>query len=122
MAPQQPAAAGMSNPRKPLRVRIYCNGDRYFRGKQVNIVASRYTKFGDLLSDLTSRLPNEAVLAYGVRQIYTPVTGRRIRDVTQMRDGADYVCAGFETFKPIRYGGDENHLQGDHAQNGYGEC
>jgi len=70
----------------------------------VNIVASRYTKFGDLLSDLTGRLPASVLLAYGVRQVFTPTTGRRIRDVQQLRDGGSYVCAGFETFKPMNYG------------------
>ena len=74
------------------------------QGKNVNIVASRYTKFGDLLSDLTGRLPTSVLLAYGVRQIFTPTTGRRIRDVHQLKDGASYVCAGFETFKPMNYG------------------
>jgi len=74
------------------------------KGKTVNIVASRYTKFGDLLNDLTGRLPNSVLLAYGVRQIYTPTTGRRVRDIGQLRDGGSYVCAGFETFKPMNYG------------------
>jgi len=67
-------------------------------------VASRYTKFGDLLTDLTGRLPSSVLLAYGVRQIFTPTTGRRIRDVRQLKDGGSYVCAGFETFKPMTYG------------------
>ena len=70
----------------------------------MNIVASRYTKFGDLLSDLTGRLPGSVLLAYGVRQVFTPTTGRRIRDVQQLTDGGSYVCAGFETFKPLNYG------------------
>jgi len=74
------------------------------KGKNVNIVASRYSKFGDLLSELTGRLPNSVLLAYGVRQIFTPTTGRRIRDVGQLKDGESYVCAGFETFKPMNYG------------------
>ena len=74
------------------------------KGKNVNIVACRYAKFGDLLSELTNRLPNSALPSYGVRQIYTPTTGRRIRDVAQLKDGGSYVCAGFETFKPMNYG------------------
>ena len=78
------------------------------QGKNVSIVASRYTNFGDLLNELTSRLPNGVMLAYGVRQIYTPTTGRRIRDVGQLKDGASYVCAGFETFKPMNYGHQTN--------------
>lgn len=53
---------------------------------------------------MTGRLPASVLLAYGVRQIFTPTTGRRIRDVQQLKDGGSYVCAGFETFKPMNYG------------------
>jgi|SRR6218665_689465 len=92
--------------RRPRKVHIYCNGDRFFRGKLVHLNLNRYRNFNDLLSDLTGKLPNTMHLTYGVRQIFTPVTGRKIRDISQMQDGMEYVCAGFETFKPMKYGCD----------------
>ena len=35
-------------------------------------------------------------LPYGVRQIFTPVGGRKIRDIDELQDGRHYVCGGFE--------------------------
>ena len=92
--------------RRPRKVQVYCNGDRFFKGKVVNINPHRYRNFNDLLTDLTGKLPNSMHLSYGVRQIYTPITGRKVRDISQLRDGQDYVCAGFESFKPLNYGAD----------------
>lgn len=92
--------------RRPRKVHVYCNGDRFFRGKLVHLNLNRYRNFNDLLNDLTGKLPNTMHLTYGVRQIFTPVTGRKIRDISQMQDGQEYVCAGFETFKPMKYGSD----------------
>ena len=83
---------------------VYCNGDRFFKGKLVHITPSRYRNFSDLLGDLTGMLPQTQHLAYGVRQIFTPTHGRRVHDLAQLKDGKDYVCAGFEPFKPLQYG------------------
>ena len=91
--------------RRPRKVRFYANGDRYFKGKKVNITPHRYATFNDLLNDLTGKLPATVQLPYGVRHIYTPTAGHRVRDIQDLQDGAAYVCAGFETFKPIKYGG-----------------
>ena len=90
--------------RKPRKVKFYCNGDRYFKGKKIFVTPHRYLTFNDLLNDLTGKLPGTVQLPYGVRQIYTPVGGRKVRDIDELQDGKHYVCAGFETFKPIPYG------------------
>jgi hypothetical protein len=92
------------NLRRPKKVTFFCNGDRYFKGKLLFITPHRYLSFQDLLGDLTGKLPNTSSLPYGVRQIYTPTGGHRIRDIEHLEDGKEYVCAGFETFKPINYG------------------
>lgn len=65
---------------------------------------SRYYNFNDLLNDLTGKLPSSLNLPYGVRQIFTPVGGRRVSDIEDLQDGETYVCAGFEGFKVIKYG------------------
>ena len=90
--------------RRPRKVVFYCNGDRYFKGKRLNITPHRYLTFNDLLFDLTGKLPGGVHLPYGVRQIYTPLGGRRVKDIEDLQDGSSYVCAGFEPFKTIRYG------------------
>ncbi|CAL1540689.1 unnamed protein product [Lymnaea stagnalis] len=90
--------------RRPRKLRFFVNGDRYFRGKKVYITPNRYYSFNELLNDLTGKLPSNASLPYGVRQIFTPVSGRRISDIGGLADGETYVCAGFEGFKMIKYG------------------
>ena len=45
-------------------------------------------------------------LPYGVRQLFTPVGGHRVRDIEDLQDGGFYVCGGFENFKKIKYGGE----------------
>ena len=92
--------------RRPRKVTFYCNGDRYFKGKKLSITPHRYLTFNDLLNDLTDKLPTGVPLPYGVRQIYTPVAGKRVKDIEELQDGESYVCAGFEPFKSIRYGGE----------------
>lgn len=90
--------------RRPRKVRFYVNGDRYFKGKKLYITPHRYFNFNDLLNDLTGKLPSNLNLPYGVRQIFTPVSGRRVTEIEDLSDGENYVCAGFEGFKTIKYG------------------
>lgn len=93
--------------RRPRKVKFFCNGDRYFKGKKVQFTPHRYLSFNDLLNDLTEKLLNKVQLPYGVRQIFTPVSGKRIHDIEELQDGETYVCAGFESFKPVHYGREE---------------
>ncbi|XP_078333388.1 serine/threonine-protein kinase DCLK3-like isoform X7 [Crassostrea virginica] len=90
--------------RRPRKVRFFVNGDRYFKGKKLYITPHRYFNFNDLLNDLTGKLPSNLNLPYGVRQIFTPVSGRRVTEIEDLSDGENYVCAGFEGFKTIKYG------------------
>lgn len=93
--------------RRPRKVKFYCNGDRYFKGKRLFITPHRYLTFNDLLNDLTGKLPSSIPLPYGVRSIYTPCGGKKIKDIEELQDGGQYVCAGFEPFKSIQYGKEE---------------
>ena len=88
--------------RRPRKVKFFTNGDRYFKGKKVYITPHRYLGFNDLLNDLTGKLPNSMQLPYGVRQVFSPTSGRRIRDIEELKDGRAYGCGGFEIFKPIK--------------------
>ena len=90
--------------RRPRKVRFFCNGDRYFKGKKIYVTPHRYLSFNDMLNDLTGKLPGSVNLPYGVRQIFTPDGGHRIRDIEELQDGQDYVCAGFEGFRQMKYG------------------
>lgn len=88
--------------RRPRKVRLLCNGDGHYRGKRISVVPHRYVSFNDLLTDFTNQL-NGVQLPYGVRRVYTPVGGTRVKDIDQLQDGQAYVCAGFEPFKAIKY-------------------
>ncbi|CAG5123048.1 unnamed protein product, partial [Candidula unifasciata] len=89
---------------KPINLRLYINGDQYFPGKKINITPDRYTNFNEFLGDLTRRLVPGVKLPHGVRQIFTPITGRRVFDLDDLSDGEMCVCAGFEGFKMMKYG------------------
>ena len=52
---------------------------------------------------MTGKLPSLTSLPYGVRQIFSPTTGRKIRNIKELVDGKGYVCAGFEQFRPMNY-------------------
>lgn len=119
--------------RRPRKVRFFVNGDRYFKGKKLYITPHRYFNFNDLLNDLTGKLPSNLSLPYGVRQIFTPVSGRRVTEIEDLSDGENYVCAGFEGFKTIKYGKAElepwsvdqtrriqNEILSDHRSTKYG--
>ena len=90
--------------RRPRKVRFFVNGDRFFKGKRLYITPHRYYNLTDLLNDLTGKLPGTVSLPYGVRQIFTPVGGRRVLELDDLGDGENYVCAGFDGFKKINYG------------------
>lgn len=85
---------------KPRRVVFYKNGDRYFGGKWVTVPVNRHYSIRDLMSDLNKSVD----LPYGVRRVYTPVSGREINSIDQLVDGSSYVCASFEPFRSVRYG------------------
>ncbi len=74
------------------------------RSSRLRGVCSRFSSFNELLDVLTSNLPGTAQLPYGVRQLFDPLSGRRLRDVAALRDGAAVVCAGFEAYKREDYG------------------
>lgn len=94
---------GLQPERRPQRLYLFCNGNRHFRGKVVLVNMRQYRNFGDFLSDVTNRLQPTLPLAHGIRQVFTPVNGRRLRRLSDLEDGRSYVCAGFETFKPMPY-------------------
>lgn len=89
-----------NNSNKPLRVLFYKNGDRYFGGKAVTVPVNRHYSIRDLMSDLNKSVD----LPYGVRRVYTPVSGREINSIDELVDGSSYVCASFEPFRSVRYG------------------
>jgi hypothetical protein len=95
-----PASNRDAAARKSRRVTFYKNGDKYFPGKLVTITPSRYYSFRELMGNLNRSVD----LPYGVRRVYSPVSGREIYDIEELHDGSSYVAASFEPFRPAKYG------------------
>ena len=77
----------------------YKNGDKYFIGKLITITPQKYFSFKELMTEL-----NRCVdLPYGVRRVYSPVSGRELHDIDDLVDGSSYVCASFEPFKATKF-------------------
>lgn len=85
---------------KPRRVMFYKNGDRYFGGKLITVPTTKHYSIRDLMNELSKSVD----LPYGVRRVYTPVSGREIMSIDELVDGSSYVCASFEPFRSVRYG------------------
>ena len=96
--------------RKSRRVTFYKNGDKYFIGKLITITPQKYFSFKELMTEL-----NRCVdLPYGVRRVYSPVSGRELHDIEDLVDGSSYVCASFEPFKATKYGDSSEKLWNAH--------
>ena len=84
---------------EPLTVRFLKNGDRYFEGIKMNVSQRNVRSWDALLSELSRRID----LPAGVRHIYAPETGVRIRDLRQLEHNGVYVCGSTEPFRRIDY-------------------
>ena len=80
-------------------IRVYRNGDAFFTARRVTI--SKMRNMNVLLDQLTP-----AVQPFGpVRRLYTPVSGTRITEIGQIKNGEAYVASNNGGFKPVNYSG-----------------
>ena len=84
---------------QPRIVTFVKNGDRFFEGVKVNVSSRNFKHWEVLLSELSRSID----LPAGVRNIYTPETGRRVITLGQFQHQKVYVCASTEPFKRIGY-------------------
>lgn len=97
----RPSSTSLS--RKAKRIRFYRNGDKFFTGVVIPVMAERFRSFDSLTADLTRLLVDNVTLPSGVRTIYS-MDGRKITNLDDLEDGKSYVCSGKgETFKKIPY-------------------
>lgn len=83
----------------PIIVRFLKNGDRFFEGVKVNISQRNMRSWDVLLSELSRRIE----LPAGVRQVYTPERGHRVKSLSQLEHHSTYVCGSSEPFKKMDY-------------------
>jgi len=85
---------------RPVVVKFLRNGDRFFEGVKVNISQRSMRSWSNLLAELSRRID----LPAGVRNIYTPNGGHRVKSLSELEHRKTYVCGSTEPFKRIAYG------------------
>ncbi len=84
---------------EPIIVRFVKNGDQFFEGVKINISQRNMRSWDTLLAELTRKIE----LPAGVRQVYTPDGGHRIKSLSELEHQKTYVCGSTEPFKRINY-------------------
>jgi len=84
--------------KRPPRVKLYRNGDKFFEGKSVLLNEPAHD-LEHWLEKITPRMGFGAL-----RRIYTH-DGKRIRQLNQLVDGSSYVVARQERYKKVKYTG-----------------
>ena len=84
---------------EPMVARFVKNGDKFFEGVKINVSIKSIRSWEVLLSELSHRID----LPAGVRNIYTPIRGHRVTDLSQLKHRQTYVCASTEPFRKIDY-------------------
>lgn len=88
---------------KASKVRLFRNGDPFFKGIMLAITVERFRTFDSLLAELNkTTLCDPSVLHKGVRYIFT-LNGEQVRSLDQLRDGCAYVCASTPVFRRMDY-------------------
>lgn len=83
----------------PITVRFVKNGDKFFGGFRINITNKTMRNWDTLLAELSRRID----LPAGVRNVYTPDRGHRIKSISQLEHKKTYVCGSSEPFKKMNY-------------------
>ncbi|XP_064177272.1 doublecortin domain-containing protein 2B [Anguilla rostrata] len=80
-------------------VTVYRNGDPFFPGRRFVVNHRQVANLECFLSDVTQSIRAPVAM----RTLYTPGAGHRVRELEELRSGAQYVAAGFERFKKLDY-------------------
>ncbi|BFZ24208.1 hypothetical protein BsWGS_27246 [Bradybaena similaris] len=93
----------MTNEKRSRRIRLYRNGDRFFKGMLFAVSSERFRTFESLLTALTaSPVCDKRVMPNGVRHIFT-LDGTRLQGVEELVEGESYVCGSGDSFRAIDY-------------------
>lgn len=88
---------------KASKVRLFRNGDPFFKGIVLAITPGRFRTFDSLLAELNkTTLCDPSVLHKGVRYIFA-LSGEQVRSLDQLQDGNAYVCASTPVLRPMNY-------------------
>uniref|UniRef100_A0A674I282 Doublecortin domain containing 2C n=1 Tax=Terrapene triunguis TaxID=2587831 RepID=A0A674I282_9SAUR len=98
-SPRPRASYSLTGVTPASTVLVYRNGDPFYLGRKF-VIHDRYVRtFEALIAQL-----NEGVeVPFGVRTLYTPQDGHRVRNLSDLKQGGKYVAAGRERFKKLDY-------------------
>nr|XP_042704675.1 doublecortin domain-containing protein 2C isoform X5 [Chrysemys picta bellii] len=98
-SPRPRASYSLTGVTPASTVLVYRNGDPFYLGRKF-VIHDRYVRtFEALIAQL-----NEGVeVPFGVRTLYTPQEGHRVRNLSDLKQGGKYVAAGRERFKKLDY-------------------
>ncbi|XP_050806838.1 doublecortin domain-containing protein 2C isoform X3 [Gopherus flavomarginatus] len=98
-SPRPRASYSLTGVTPASTVLVYRNGDPFYSGRKFVIHHRHVRTFEALIAQL-----NEGVeVPFGVRTLYTPQEGHRIRNLSEIKQGGKYVAAGRERFKKLDY-------------------
>lgn len=92
-------AAVASNFAPTVTVKVYKNGNRNFLGKTIVINRRHIRTMEALYDEVTSHI----AAFNAVRRICTPIGGRPVQSLENIRNKSVYVAAGREVFKKLNY-------------------
>ena len=92
-------AAVASNFAPTVTVKVYKNGNRNFLGKTIVINRRHIRTMEALYDEVTSHI----AAFNAVRKICTPIGGRPVQSLENIRNKSVYVAAGREVFKKLNY-------------------
>ncbi|KAL9974510.1 hypothetical protein ACROYT_G011552 [Oculina patagonica] len=92
-------AAVASNFAPTVTVKVYKNGNRNFLGKTIVINRRHIRTMEALYDEVTSHIAS----FNAVRRICTPIGGRPVQSLENIRNKSVYVAAGREMFKKLNY-------------------
>uniref|UniRef100_A0A5S6QB53 Doublecortin domain-containing protein n=1 Tax=Trichuris muris TaxID=70415 RepID=A0A5S6QB53_TRIMR len=85
------------------KVRLYRNGDQFFKGVWYPLPSDRFRSFDALLEDLNGVLGDLVNLPHGVRYVFSLDSQKCIQQLSELDDGESYVCYSNESLKKIDY-------------------
>ena len=93
----------ISSARRAIKVRFFRNGDKYYKGLTFPIAFIRFKDLSNLFKALgTSIFCDQKVLPHGIRHIFD-LNGKKIKCLSDLKDGGNYVCSSNNTFIPMDY-------------------